>query len=480
MPLDPALFATGFARYAIDGTAQLSVAPGTQLSVAQPIYQLSQGFAVPTGGDPAAAYSVVLPALYTPTRSTDVLTQRAGASLVLSSSVGPNSAAGGPLTIGAGATISVDPGQAIALAGYGQVSVFGTLIAHGGTVQVANTSYGLDQTSINAAPVVSAFQSGTSVWIDAASRIDVSGQAVVQTDSQGRNFGIAPSGGSILLGSVGASTPTLAEVIVRPGAILDADGAAARVDVVPQTTDGLLPLQSRPVELVGNGGTIAAESAIGLALDGTLLAHAGGPGAAGGGLQLTLDAINLAQFTNIPTAVYQPRQILVTEATVPVLTQPALQPGQPLAAGYGTARLSQQEIDAGGFDAVALSAQSAAIVFDGKVDLHTGSSIVLGAGVIGTTAPTGSVSIAAPYVSLIGENAQVLSDNGVPILPAAPTQARLTVQADLLDLSETLYFGGGQTVSPVAPSTTGTSSTGTSSTGTSSTGTSARPRPPAA
>ena len=48
---------------------------------------------------------------------------------------------GGPVTIGQGAVVGVDPGQSITVAGYGQVSVFGTLIAHGGSVLVANTSY---------------------------------------------------------------------------------------------------------------------------------------------------------------------------------------------------------------------------------------------------------------------------------------------------------------------------------------------------
>ena len=467
--LDPALFSSGFARYAIDGVDQLSVAPGTQVSVAEPIYEPASGLAVPTGNDPSQAYIVALPQLYLPTRTADMLAERAGASIALLSSVGPAAPVigdGGPVTIGVGASVAVDPGQSIQVAGYGQVSVLGTLTAHGGSVQVANTSYGMDNVNnTSSSPPLSQFQAGVSVWLGGQSRIDVSGQAMVQTDPSGRRFGLASAGGTIQLGSFTPATTTFAQVIERPGAVLDADGAQASVDVVPGLLGATLRTGLPPVTLVSNGGTIAADSIDGIALDGTATARAGGAGASGGALSLTLDPINFGAFSAIPTYVYQPRLISVTQNAVPVQADPGLQPGAvPAAATYGLAAISQQQIDAGGFDALTLSAQGAEIVAAGAVSLHTARSITLGAGVIGSaTAAPGTFSIAAPVVSLLGETQDTEADTTLG-QPVAYSAAVLSVNADLISAGNTLYLGGSQTIA--GPSNTGTSTTGTPTTGT--------------
>jgi filamentous hemagglutinin family protein len=455
--LDPSLFSTGFSKYVVDGVIGLTVAPGTQVTVAEPIYELTQGLALPTGSDPSAAYGIGLPLLYSPTKGTDQITERQGASISLFSAEGGNTglfpnlsagAGGGAISIGHGASISVDPGQSITVAGFGQVTVSGSLTAHGGSVTVANTNFLVDQQIVTPGTyTASTYQPGQSVWLDSGSLIDVSGQAVVMTDLLGRTFGIATSGGAITLGSLEPSLPTLAQVIVRPGAVLDADGAQAAVDVVLGTDAPTLVPRSTPVTLVGNGGSVAADSITGVALDGTVTARAGGIGAAGGTLALTLDPSNLSQYDNIPTAVYQPQEIVVTQSTV--ATQPAtgLAPGQASPADtYGLIRVSQAQIDDGGFASLDLAAQTAAIVFDGNVALHTSRSIVLSSGVIGGSSSSGSVSIAAPYVDLAGETTENILTNP-PSLPASPSTAVLTITADLIDQSGSVFLGGSTIVS---------------------------------
>jgi filamentous hemagglutinin family protein len=453
--LSSANLSTGFSSYVINGVTGLQVLPGTQITAVQPIYVLNQGIALPTGTDPSKAYSVILPDAYVQTKGTDILTERAGASIALLSTDG--SGQGGPVTIGAGSDVSVDPGQSITVAGFGQVSVFGSLTAHSGTIQVANTNSVADQPTPGQTyyNTTSTFVPGQSVWLGSQSVLDASGQAILRTDQAGLVFGVVGSGGTILLGGY-AGQPTLAQVIERPGAVVDANGASASVDVVAGATPGTVVPVASPVTLQGSGGTVAADSSTGIALDGTVTARAGGASAAGGTLALTLDAVNFSLFNNIPTYVFQPRDLIVTTQSVAVDPSTSLQAGQvPAADTFGLVRASQQQIDAGGFDTVSLSALGGAIIFDGSVSLHTARAITLTSGIIGGSSASGSVTIAAPYVNLVGETTSFDQNNaGSAIQPTMASTAVLNVSADLIDLSQQLYLGGSDIIAaPVLPGT---------------------------
>ena len=391
MTLGTALFRSGFAHYVVNGSVSTSVLPGTQLAAAEPIFEPGAGLDVPTGGDPSSAYVVALPALFTPVRGTDTLIQRAGAGITLLSDTVPGSltGAGGPVTIGAGAAVSVDPGQSIVVAARGQVTLDGTLLAPGGTVELASTLTDGYLPPDNGAGT-SNYKPGLSVWLGADSRIDVAGASALFTDALGRRFGFAGPGGTIELGGYGGlanAQSTLAQVIERPGAVLDADGASATVDVLAGDTAGGLIPGSAPVTLAASGGTLEVRSIAGIALDGSFTARAGGPGAAGGTLELSIDPIDLAAYKNIPQTLYQPSQILVTQAAQAV--QPdALVPGQVTAdTTFALGRISQAQIAGGGFGQVSLAA-AGFIGFQGDVSLATGHSISLAASVIGAAAAT--------------------------------------------------------------------------------------------
>ena len=237
------LFSSGFAGYVLNGDAGLSVADGAQISVSRPVYMLADP-QLATGAEASGAFAVTAPALYTQSAGHDVLSQRAGASLSLEASVDPGlyNGGGGDIAIGAGASLSVDPLQSITVEGYGQVTVLGTLTAHGGAIGVFNTRYERTDTEGDH-QFLANVADGLSVWIGDGAVIDVSGEAAIMTDARGQTFGQAQAGGTILLGGAGgldANSPesTYAQVIVRPGALLDAAGASAAVDVVPGTQVG--------------------------------------------------------------------------------------------------------------------------------------------------------------------------------------------------------------------------------------------------
>lgn len=435
------LFQSGFSSYVLNGFTSVAVAADTQITVAEPVYVLGGlgGSPVPTGGDPGQVFAVILPATYTPNRSTDAVTQRAGASISLVSSVDPatKAAGGGPVTIGAGASISVDPGQSISLIAYGQVTVLGTLTAHGGSITAANTDFDV---SNDAPPALALnYQPGTSIWIGDGALLDTSGQAIVFTDSLAQNFAVRPAlaGGSITLGADPATNnPTDSQVIVRPGATLNASAAAAAVTIVPEAgTQG-------PVTLAGAGGTISANSATGVALDGTITAAAGSPSAAGGVLNLRIDNLPLANYI-FADYLDQPHDIVVSNATTFVQTNPSLQPGDLAPADtFGLARLSQAQITAGGFDAVNLSAEDA-VVFEGNVALSAGRSISINAGVIGDSVAGATVSIAAPHVSFLYTGAGTIATS------AQANSGTLTVTAGLIDFADQVTIGGTSTLTPL-------------------------------
>ncbi len=456
--LDTARFDLGFGKYVLNGTTGLTIADGAVLAPVMPIYELSNGAGISTGGNPADAFSVVLPTLYAQVKNTSAVVQRGGASVALQSAVNaavPNGG-GGAVTIGHAARVSVDPGQAIALAGYGQINVFGSLTAHGGTVSVANTRYEqiFSDTSVQQ-PLN--YQAGQSVWLGANSVVDVSGDSIVLTDALNRRYGTVHSGGSIVLG--GLSNATDAQVIVRPGAVLNADGTSAVFDVVAGVTG------SGPISVVSGGGSISARSYNGIAFDGDLHARAGGATASGGALSLRIDPLNLDAYKNTPFALYNSRSIIISDKTVAVQDNPNLQPGDVAAdASFGIGRVSQAQIDAGGFNQLTLTAQDS-ILFDGNVSLHTGRSITLSAGLIGETPQLAgatpaayAVSIAAPYVKLNGYNGDV---GAAPSGSASLGLSTLSINANLIDAANAIYFGGVRHIGAPATDSSGNTITGT-------------------
>jgi filamentous hemagglutinin family protein len=452
-----ALFADGFGDYVLNADAGLSVDPGAQLDVTRAVYTLANP-ALQTGAPAADAFNIILAPLYVQTKGGDNFTQRAGASLALESSVYSASydGGGGDVTIGAGAQIAVDPGQSITVAGYGQVTVLGTLTAHGGAITVGNTRY--EQTALGDIPDTQTnYIDGLSVWIGDGALLDASGQATIFTDALGRTFGESQAGGTILLGGLGgtnANSPesSFAQVIVRQGATLDVQGASATVDVVPTTESPAPPQTISPVTLSGAGGTIVARSYDGVALDGTMLAAGAGAGAAGGSLIMRLDPENLEAFYGLPADYYVPSQIVITQNAVPVQPISGIQPGDPtVPATLRLGGISQQQISQGGFDSVNLYAQDQ-IVFDGSVDLTVGRSLTLSTTIVGDTQASGSVSVTVPYLSLFGYSSGA-NDGLDPGLPASTSMlssaASLTLNADLIDITNQIDLGGDRLVGAV-------------------------------
>jgi len=409
-------FDKGFSSYSLLGKQGLTVADGTQVDVRMPVLRVVDKESL---------------ALWTPEQFTEnalkgTLTQRKGASLALQVGdvqSGAADMATAELLVGKNAVVTVDAGQAIKLSSVGQLTVEGRLNAWGGKISLGGVAV-----DVNVSEAVEAAGHGRSIWIGENAVLDVAARAVRATDAQGRRYGKVLDGGSIVIGgeidhAQGSTSAASLFVVVRDGAVLDASGAHAVLDV-----------NGAAIDVASAGGSIALASNNGLYLDGQLLARAGGAGAAGGTLSVATGTPEYKK-TLATTRVLQGRQLRLTQQQVAsdLAADVTAQDGEKVLQ-YGHGRLSVEQVDAGGFANLALLGAAS---FDGDVSLKMQQSFQLyGAPMLSPgSAPGARVSVVAPYVRLAsikpaGRDFYVTPGNA----GALPVASQISMAGDLIDV----------------------------------------------
>jgi len=428
-------FNKGFSAYDITGNEGLIVADGAQVEVTAPVYRFGdEAVRTASGAEPATALERWLPTLYQEDPLKGVLTQRRGASLNLNAGTslsGAAAMASTALSVGQGSVISVDPGQAINLRSIGQLTLNGTLNAWGGKVTL-----GAVPLSGPVAEAVNAAGHGRSIWLGEQALIDVAARAATAIDARGNTYGQVRNGGQIVIGgqidsATGVATASDLFVVLREGSRLEASGTQALLDI---------PGQGK-TWVASNGGSISLASNNGLYLDGRFNAQAGGEGAAGGSLSVALETPYYLKAT-ATDRVLRLRELLLSQTHVP-----GALPGSPEAAGaalvYGHGQIGVDQIQAGGFDNVALLSNGLLSV-TGDVSLSAGQSLSLyarGFGLAQGAAASTRVELNAPRVLLAGILKPAESGKEAYLRPlptgtvsTANNQARLIVNADLLDV----------------------------------------------
>jgi filamentous hemagglutinin family protein len=447
--LAPKFFQQGFSAYNLQATGNIAVAPGTAINVTEPTYQFSGASAqAATGAAPAGVLSVALDPLYATNSGFTAITQRPGASfgaaIVLTE--GTNGTATGPdapvLSVGAGAAITVDPGQAISLAATGQITIDGALTAPGGAIAAVS--------DFNTFAALPGGPGTISIFLGPDSVLDANA-APVSFSGAGHTISLAPAGGKITLGSNGST----ASVIINAGALVEASGSAA-ADRIPAVdfaagASALAAGQAIPVE--GAGGAITLASQEGIFNDGTLNAASGGPDAAGGTLSETLEA---DQVVNAQNDELTPRLFTITQNDQGPVVPAGLQPGESGTLVAGTAQISAQQIISGGFGGVTLFSRDA-FVFQGDVTLSAGQSISFEEGFLTDSSASGSVTLIAPYVSLSGSTPETNSHQ-TPLAVISGFSAQtasgvFTVNAGEIDIANAVRFGGLLPASENTPAT---------------------------
>ncbi|MEK7948845.1 filamentous hemagglutinin family protein [Pigmentiphaga sp. YJ18] len=445
--LDAARFQQGFSRYEVTGGNGLAVAEGAELRATMPVLHadLSAARGVATGADPQEALERRLAPLFAEDAAKGRLTQRGGADLVLAAGNARSMVEGGErptLAIGEGARIEVDPGRSIVLKGNGQINIDGELRAAGGRVGVYGLGFGTEN-------VGDLKGHDGSVWIGSKAVLDVAGLARTAVDAQGRRYGVVLDGGRIEIGGKYQAYATQADaidnfIVIRPGARLDASGAAAKLDL-PGLGETLL---------ASGGGVIHLASFNGLYLDGDMQAAAGRAGAAGGTLSLALEAPAYRDAGNPTDRVLAHRELQLVKEQAPESLAAGLRPGQAdPGLVYGHGRLGADRVETGGFGNLSMLVNGVLSLDDG-VELALGQSLHLAsrAIVLAEGAPVGaSVNLAAPYVRLAGTSRLGKDKYTIPFLNdpssyqggmvALRDDTRLRVEAGVLDVINGVRFG---------------------------------------
>ncbi|WP_254999217.1 filamentous hemagglutinin family protein [Pseudomonas sp. S12(2018)] len=425
-------FAKGFARYEVVGNQRLEVAADSQVQVTRPVYRLR-------GDARSAAEALELwtPPQYLENAAKGVLTQRAGASLLLQAGSeldqSAQQVASRWLQVASGSRIQVDDGQSITLRSPGGLQVNGSLVAHGGQITLADT---VVQEALTSAVRFEPHQ--RAIRVGAGALLDVSARAVTAVDARGERYGELRQGGSIVIGSTfdpnlgGALAPDLF-VVVERGAVLDASGSQMSVDVPGVGA----------TRLASQGGSISLSSINGLYVDGELRAAAGGAGVAGGSLTLALESGTYPITPAYAEAIRQ-RELRIS----PRGEAFANQAGK-LEQGHG--HLSVAQVAQGGFDALTLFSRGV-ISFTDDVTLQPARSLHLYAGALGLAEGARAdtrVRLSAAHVRLAGYTSLPpagpgLTNNQIGIaLSSQADQAMLQVDAALIDVRNTLKFGTG-------------------------------------
>lgn len=457
--MDLGLLHSGFSEYLLTGHQGLLVADDARVDVFMPILRpRDDAQEMATGTSLVNVLDVWTAPLHQENPVEGVLTQRAGASLTLHAGSERSSGADMEIVkaiVGKRASVRVDPGQSIEIRSVGQLTIDGRLEAAGGRIELGSIL-----TAANSGGVQKeASGHGRSIWIGEQAVLDVAGRAFTQ-DAAGRilrnrageRYGIVQAGGDIIIG--GAFDHGLGEVrrmnpvtqsnsadslfvVVREGALLDASGTTAVLDLPGK--------EGTPV--ASHGGHISLASSNGLYVDGILRAVSGGQGAAGGALTMVLDT-PFYQRTSATDRVRRLRELVLSQQGSGSGFSAGNTPeGVAASLVYGHGGIGADQVQAGGFDSLTLAVDGA-LSADGDMALSLGQSLSLYARTVALTeraSAASQVRLAAPYMRLAGYGGETNKDSYIhPTLLGGSTDmsARSPGGSLLLDAGQVLELRG--------------------------------------
>lgn len=398
--LDPAIFQSGFTAYNISSNIGIQIGEGVRVDAEVPVYRFtSRSFTTPSGSLVTEAADLWTPAKFTINSFTRSATPRVGADLTFWSLH--------DFTLAKGASVSVDPGHSVSIFANRQTLIDGAIRAPAGNILIASLQDATGDARYNMG--YGEFGLTRSFWIGDDAVLDVSARDAVGRDERGVSYAAVPDGGTIRIGALDPKNPVVSDafVIVRPGALIDASGTSALVDV--QSGYSYIPTLA-----ASDGGTISLYSSFGMALDGTLRAAAGGSGASGGALNLTMswrgyivgqpNANSPYASGDLPLEFQRSRDITLVQTATGSGLSADLSPGQAdPALQFGRTVIGVNQVEKGGFGSLVLYTRDL-LIFDGNVDLSLSRSLRLSSGLIAAApdTPNSTVRLSAPYVRLDG------------------------------------------------------------------------------
>ncbi len=371
------------------------------------------------------------------------------------------SGASGRVLLDEGTQLLLDPGANVRIGGRGQVEVLGGIQAQGGSITVSGDTS--RDSGLSAAPDVDRGRAyaapGTSLWLGANSRLDVSGIALLDPQAAlqpSANRLLRPRSGRVLDGGHITLSNDSGAIVVAAGAQLDLSGTSAVLDL-PSGNAIIGGGDTLQAQTVGSaGGRLDLAASTGLYFDGSI--HAGGGSAQDRGGTLALLPLKLVDGSN--QVLPGPSGVIFTQHDSR-LPQGA-QPGAPLpnaTATSGPLYFAADRLDGSGIDTLLVGDQSptgklrpqVAVGFAGDVALSLSRALVFNAPRyallasdatgFGSLAERGQVSLSAAYVGLNGWQSPN-SPAAVLAEPQAPGATTLTVSAAQIDLGGQFALDG--------------------------------------
>lgn len=331
----------------------------------------------------------------------------------------------GNLIVEQGSRILTEAGGGIELTAGDQLWVLGKLETPAGSIKLTLSED------------TSQFDDSRTIWIGDAASLSATGYFKADPlDGSGLVGGELMSGGDVIINA------KKGYVVLQEGAEIDVSGTSAEVDIP-------VPGGYSRQTLAGDAGSIRLSAREGFLLDGDLRGEAGGEGAAGGRLVLALTGTDprIANDFNLPVG---GRVLSVTQD----YSQSAagLAPGDslPTAVYGGQGRISAEQINAGGFDALSLASyfvSRAAQTGQDRVDFVAGLDFTV-PGAIYIDAPLVNVS-GAGDVALNTSYLQIANESGVAASTGALVSSpgnELRMNAGWIDLNGQLAIGGAENV----------------------------------
>lgn len=365
----------------------------------------------------------------------------------------------GDIVMGAGSRIETDALAKVTLRG-GTVSVLGSIVAPGGQITIAGASkFPLYTPSV---PGDGENNARPTVFLGPSSIVSTVGKFVRSPDvyqwqlGRERQLGTVVPGGSIVVDG---------NIVAAKGAVLDVSGSSQTIEVhpsrlasnanssavsaVPRTVNpAAVPygLQTVPVQVDSDAGTLSLLGREMLFADATLRGFAGGPSAAGG--SLVVSSGRYSDPANPTPSSPLDVNLVVSQSGNHIpdgyLASGATAIGRPVPVGDGDrGRFSVGRFADGGFDSLKLSGTAAgAVGFSGDVSIMARRALSVAEG--GVLRADANVLLQAPYVSLgkafqtpvqiATRDADRLSLTGkVYVMPTEGTGV-LTVRASLIDI----------------------------------------------
>jgi filamentous hemagglutinin family protein len=454
--LSPEMFSQGgFARFAISGSAGITVQDNTVIAPTVQSYVLDgMGRSLATGANlyDVAKREVLPDALSQP--MTLVLSNprydlATGTIARIDGGVQGFVDHPGSITMGTGSEIRLAPESTVRLLTGGSLFVDGTISAPGGLIDL----------EVGYAP--RAATGMPTLRLGANARLLATGY--VRTVADGAfTRRIVEDGGQVTLGTLGFGTGTQTtsgnRFLTDVNSVIDVSGIRGTADLLasPVSKPGIAaPYVERIID--GNAGSVSIVASGAGVLAGTMLLAPGGEAGRGGTLDITEMrgdyGTQIAGAANITVSQHVPDDIAAVTAASQV---------DP---GISGLTVYADRLNASGADHLSLridgngsgTVRTGALLFDGDVSLTTRGSIRIGGPLVAAKPGTvGDVSITSSYVLLNPR----FNDAGFYTMPAAlPLATKLdgsfTVNADLIDVRYGLDFGCGSAACVIAGLNTG-------------------------